>query len=131
LILFNTYAGTMAAAPAGIVQGIAGGALATAVTFLPSFVLVLAGAPYVSRLYANPWLRRALSGITAAVIGLIASLAALLASAVLWTERGMNYETVIVAVLSLVILTMKRVPAPYLIALGAVVGILRWALIGT
>ncbi len=130
LILFNTYAGAMAAAPGGVMHAIAGGALATAVTFLPSFVLVLAGAPYVSRLYANPWLRRALSGIAAAVIGLIASLAALLASTVLWTDRGMNYETVSVAVLSLAILATKRVPAPALIALGATVGALRWAVIG-
>ena len=130
LILFTAYAGTMAAAPAGIAQGIAGGVLATILTFLPSFVLVLAGAPYVSRLHANPWLRRALAGITAAVIGLIASLAALLGTAVLWTERGMNYETVIVAVLSLIILATKSVPAPFLIGLGAGVGVLRWALIG-
>lgn len=131
LILFTAYAGTLAAAPGGIAQGIIGGALATAVTFLPSFVLVLAGAPYVSRLHGNPWLRRALSGIIAAVIGLIGSLAALLVTAVLWTERGMNYETVIVAALSLIILATKRVPAPFLIGLGAAVGMLRWALIGS
>ncbi len=131
LILFTAYAGTMAAAPGGIAQGVIGGALATLVTFLPSFVLVLAGAPYVSRLHRNPWLRRALSGVIAAVIGLIASLAALLAATILWTERGMNYETVIVAVLSLIILSTKLMPAPYLIGLGAIVGALRWALIGS
>lgn len=131
LILFTAYAGTMAAAPGGIAQGIIGGALATLVTFLPSFVLVLAGAPYVSRLHGNPWLHRAISGVIAAVIGLIASLAALLATTILWTERGMNYETVIVAVLSLIMLSTKLLPAPYLIGLGAAVGVLRWALIGS
>ena len=77
LILFNTYAGTMAAVPGGLLQGILGGLLATTVTFLPSFVLVLAGAPYVGSLYGNRWLRRALAGVIAAVIGLVASLATL------------------------------------------------------
>ncbi|MGL5860105.1 MAG: chromate transporter, partial [Phycicoccus sp.] len=49
--------------------------LVTWVTFVPSFVLVLIGAPWVERLRGNASLAAALAGITAAVVGVIANLA--------------------------------------------------------
>jgi chromate transporter len=49
--------------------------LAVWVTFLPSFLFVFLGAPYVERLRHNQHLTAALTGITAAVVGVIASLA--------------------------------------------------------
>jgi chromate transporter len=52
--------------------------LTTWVTFVPSILLVVLGAPYVERLRANRSLSAALSGITAAVVGVIANLRALL-----------------------------------------------------
>jgi chromate transporter len=45
------------------------------VTFVPCFLWVLLGAPYVERLRSNTRLTAALTGITAAVVGVIASLA--------------------------------------------------------
>ncbi|MEO9323688.1 chromate efflux transporter [Nocardioides sp. C4-1] len=47
----------------------------TWVTFVPSFVFILLGAPYVERLRGHRGLTAALTGITAAVVGVIASLA--------------------------------------------------------
>ena len=49
--------------------------LASWATFLPSFVFILVGAPYVLRLSENQRLAAALAGITAAVVGVIGSLA--------------------------------------------------------
>ncbi len=49
--------------------------LTTWVTFVPCFVFILLGAPYVERLRGNRALASALTGITAAVVGVIASLA--------------------------------------------------------
>jgi chromate transporter len=49
--------------------------LTTWVTFVPCFVFVFVGAPYVERLRGNHALASALSGITAAVVGVIANLA--------------------------------------------------------
>jgi chromate transporter len=49
--------------------------LTTWVTFVPSIMFVLLGAPYVERLRSNRSLSAALSGITAAVVGVIANLA--------------------------------------------------------
>ncbi len=54
--------------------------LVTWVTFVPCFVFVLLGAPYVERLRSNRALAAALAGITAAVVGVIASLAVFFAS---------------------------------------------------
>ncbi|WP_109507656.1 chromate efflux transporter [Nocardioides speluncae] len=49
--------------------------LATWVTFVPCFLFILLGAPYVERLRHNRHLTAALAGITAAVVGVIANLA--------------------------------------------------------
>ena len=49
--------------------------LTTWVTFVPSILFVLLGAPYVEQLRGNRNLSAALSGITAAVVGVIANLA--------------------------------------------------------
>jgi chromate transporter len=48
--------------------------LVTWVTFVPSFLFVLLGAPYMERLRGNRALSAALTGITAAVVGVIANL---------------------------------------------------------
>ena len=49
--------------------------LTTWVTFVPSIMFVVLGAPYVERLRSNQSLSAALAGITAAVVGVIANLA--------------------------------------------------------
>ena len=49
--------------------------LVTWVTFVPCFVFIFVGAPYVERLRGNRALSSALTGITAAVVGVIANLA--------------------------------------------------------
>ena len=51
-----------------------GAMLTTWVTFVPCFVFIFLGAPYVERLRGNRSLSAALTGITAAVVGIIASL---------------------------------------------------------
>jgi len=57
------------------VAAILASALVTWVTFVPCFLWVLLGAPYVERLRDNQHLTAALTGITAAVVGVIANLA--------------------------------------------------------
>jgi chromate transporter len=57
------------------VAGVLGALLTVWVTFVPCFLFIFLGAPYVERLRNNLALSAALSGITAAVVGVIASLA--------------------------------------------------------
>ncbi|MEM1276696.1 MAG: chromate efflux transporter [Pseudomonadota bacterium] len=83
LILVNTYAGYFAgwSGPSSAATAALCGALATFYTFAPSFGLILAFAPAVERIHAIPWARRALAGVSAAVVGVIANLAIYLAEA--------------------------------------------------
>jgi len=52
-----------------------GALLTTWVTFVPSFLFIFLGAPYVERLRGNRALSASLAAITAAVVGVIANLA--------------------------------------------------------
>ena len=64
-------------APGGLdpwVAAVLASLLVTWVTFVPSFLFVLLGAPYMERLRGNRSLSAALTGITAAVVGVIANL---------------------------------------------------------
>ena len=60
--------------------------LTTWVTFVPCFLFVLLGAPYVEQLRNNRALSAALTGITAAIVGVIANLAVYFAANTLFTE---------------------------------------------
>jgi chromate transporter len=55
--------------------GLLGSVVTTWVTFAPSFLWIFLGAPYIEYLRGNRALSTALSGITAAVVGVIANLA--------------------------------------------------------
>jgi chromate transporter len=58
-----------------LVAGTLGGLLATWVTFAPCFMWIFLGAPFIERLRGNRSLSGALTGITAAVVGVVANLA--------------------------------------------------------
>ncbi len=60
--------------------------LTTWVTFVPCFMFIFLGAPYVERLRDNRALSAALTGITAAVVGVIASLAVFFALHALFAQ---------------------------------------------
>ncbi len=55
--------------------GIAGSVVATWVTFVPSFLWIFLGAPFIERLRDRPELTSALSTVTAAVVGVVLNLA--------------------------------------------------------
>lgn len=61
------------------VAGVVASLLVAWVTFVPSFLFIFIGAPYVERLRGNRHLAGALTGITASVVGVIAALALYLA----------------------------------------------------
>ncbi|MFD6419197.1 chromate efflux transporter [Streptomyces sp. NPDC060194] len=63
-----------------------GALLTTWVTFVPCFLFIFLGAPYIERLRGNRRISAALSGITAAVVGVIANLALYFAEHALFTD---------------------------------------------
>jgi chromate transporter len=70
------------------VAAVLGSLLVTWVTFVPSFLFVLLGAPYMERLRGNRALSAALTGITAAVVGVIANLAVYFAVHTLFADTS-------------------------------------------
>ena len=75
LILVNQFVGFMAAHQhGGWMLGLAGAAIALWMTFIPSFLFIFTGAPFIERLTHMPRLSGALAAITAAVVGVIANL---------------------------------------------------------
>jgi chromate transporter len=68
--------------------GAAGLLVATFFTFLPSFVFIFAGAPFVETTHGNLKFSAPLAGITAAVVGVVLNLALFFAWHVLWPQGG-------------------------------------------
>jgi len=67
-----------------VLAGIAGASVATFFTFLPSFIFILAGAPLVESTHGDLKFTAPLTGITAAVVGVVLNLALFFGWHVVW-----------------------------------------------
>ena len=102
LIMVTEFVGFLAAfrLPGGldpVVAGVLGAVVTVWATFAPCFLFVFLGAPFVERLRGNRPLGSALAGVTAAVVGVIASLALSFGASVLFerTTSTHPFSTVI------------------------------------
>lgn len=106
-----------------LTAGIIGSVLTTWVTFVPSFLWIFLGAPYIEYLRGNRSINTALSGITAAVVGVILNLA-------LWFCLHTLFGTVTATQrwgMHLLIPTWSTVEVASLcIAVGALIALLRF-----
>ena len=122
---FGFMAGWQAPAPLSPPWGaVLAALLATWATFLPSFVFIFLGAPHLERLRANPRLAGAMAGITAAVVGVIASLAVTFGHAVLFPAgvAAPDWTAVGITVVALLVLLRTRLDLLWVIAGGALAG---------
>ena len=94
------------------------------VTFVPSFLFVLAGAPFVERLADSPRARTVLETVTAAVIGVIANLAAWFAAGVFAPGQPVVLSAVLAGV-ALWLLMGRGWTVPAVVGLAAAAGLLR------
>ncbi|MCU0977041.1 MAG: chromate efflux transporter [Steroidobacteraceae bacterium] len=103
--------------------------LAAWATFLPSFVFIFLGAPHLAKLQANPRLAGAMAGITAAVVGVIASLAVSFGRAVLLPggAEAPAWGAIAIALAALALLLRTRLDVLWVIAGGALAGLLLGA----
>lgn len=91
LILVTQFVGTLAGAQAGGWPMALVAAFTTLwATFLPCYLWIFTGGPFVERLTTAPRLQAALTGITAAVLGVIAKLS-------LWFAFHILFETTVTA----------------------------------
>jgi chromate transporter len=103
-------------------NGVLGALITTYTTFLPSFALVLSAAPWVERIGEAPRLRAALTGVTAAVVGVIGSLATVFGASVLVEGGRPDPAALVIAVAALAAMRRWPVPIPLLVIAGGVIG---------
>lgn len=122
LILVTQFVGTLAAhAEGGWPLALAGAAVTLWATFVPCFLWIFAGAPHIERISTMPRLSGALTGITAAVVGVIANLSIWFALHVLFAEVSRQVAGPIVL--------WVPDPAtldPRVLGLSAVAGLMIW-----
>ena len=71
-----------------LLAGLIGSLVATYFTFLPSFLFILLGGPYIEKIKGNKKLSATLSAITASVVGVVLNLAVWFGIHVLFPEAG-------------------------------------------
>jgi chromate transporter len=112
-----------------LTAGILGALITTYVTFLPCFFFIFAGAPFIEAMADNQKIQAALTGVTAAVVGVILNLAVWFGYKVILPDAGFDGFALVSAVASLVLLQKVHFPIQYLVPIGALAGIV-WQMIG-
>jgi len=109
-----------------LIAGIAGASIATLFTFLPSFLFILIGGPAVEATRHDIKFTAPLTGITAAVVGVIINLAVYFTDHVLW-PRGLSGDfewfSALVGILALAALFRFKIGIIPVIAACAVAGL--------
>lgn len=122
------FAGWNAGYPTPFVAATLGAFIATYATFLPSIVMILAGAPYIEQIARVKSAAAALGAITAAVVGVILSLTVFLAKNVIVVDGKPDWLNVAVALATFGVLLKFNPRLHWLVAAGAVFGLARMAL---
>jgi chromate transporter len=131
LIMVTQFVGFMGAyrAPGALdplVAGTLGGLLTTWVTFVPCFLWIFLGAPFMETLRNNKALSAALSAITAAIVGVILNLAVWFALHVLFGE--LHQVRTLGMVIDVPVLSTVNVPS-LILTLAAAIAVF-WLKIG-
>jgi len=105
---------------------IVGSLVATYFTFLPSFLFIFLGAPYIEKLRGNEKLSAALSSITAAVVGVVLNLAVWFGTHVLFPEGAVfNIFGAAVGVVSFITIQFFGLSIMLVILAAGAVGLLK------
>jgi chromate transporter len=107
-------------------SAITGALVTTYTTFLPCFLFIFIGAPYIEVLRGNRNLTAALSGITAAVVGVILNLALVFGAAVIWPRglaNGTNWFAAVMSVAAFIALYRFKIDVLWVILAGGVIGL--------
>ena len=121
LVTTATFVGYLLGNRSGPAQAALGAATATAAIILPGLVLVAIVNPWIPRLRRWPWAARFLDAVSAASIGLMASVTVALAHTTL-AVRPIDWRNWAIALASAVVLLVWRVPAAWIVLGGALVG---------
>ena len=135
LIMVLQFVGFMAGwnHPEGMSQtasAVTAALVTTYATFLPCFFFIFLGAPYIEVLRGNKNLTAALSGITAAVVGVVLNLALVFGAAVIWPQgfaSRPDWFAAALSVLAFLALYRFKVDVLWVVLAGGVCGLV-WGL---
>jgi len=147
LILVTEFTGFVAGfKEGGMILGLIAAALTLWVTFVPCFLWIFTGAPYLQWITEQPRLSQALSSITAAVVGVILNLSVWFALHVLfnrvtliemgplklWTPEltSLNFPVLLLTVACAVALFLLNWSVLRILSLAAIAGIILMAIPG-
>jgi chromate transporter len=105
-----------------ILGGLPGAMLATLGIFLPSFIFVAISNPFIPKIRSSARAGALLDGVNVASLGLMAAVTWMLARSSLT-----DIFTVLLAIVCFVLLVRFKVNSTWLIAGGAIIGLLAWA----
>lgn len=102
--------------------------LTTYATFLPSFFFIFIGAPYIEKLRHNRNISSALSGVTAAVVGVILNLALYFGWTVIFPQANIDFFALFLTVLSFIALYFLKFDVLLIIIIGGLCGLANYFL---
>lgn len=109
-----------------LVGGILGSLVASYFTFLPCFLFIFLGGPYIEKFRGNKKLTGALSSITAAVVGVVLNLATWFGMHVLFSpDMGVNWFAAIVGLGSFIAIHWGKLNIITVILIPGGVGLVR------
>ena len=137
LIMVLQFVGFMAAwnNPGGMNQtasAITGALITTYVTFLPCFLFIFIGAPYIEVLRGNKNLTGALSGVTAAVVGVVLNLALVFGAAVILPNGfagGVDWFAAVMSIAAFIALYKFKANVLWVVLAGGLIGLIRMFLL--
>lgn len=110
-----------------LAAGVLGALITTYATFLPCFFFIFAGAPFIEAMAGNRKLQAALTGVTAAVVGVILNLAVWFGLKVILPGGTIDWFSLLSAMLALLLLQKYHWQVHYLVPAGAAAGVI-WRL---
>ena len=106
-----------------LASGVAGACVATAFTFLPSFVFIFAGGPLVEATRGRLGFTGPLAAISATVVGVIIHLAIFFAGHVLWRDQNVDLAALGLTLLAGVLLIGRRWNVLAVLGISAMLGL--------
>ncbi|HYH84484.1 MAG TPA: chromate efflux transporter [Pyrinomonadaceae bacterium] len=109
-------------------SAVTGALVATYCTFLPCFIFIFVGAPYIEVLRGNRNLTGALNGVTASVVGVILNLALVFGAAVIWPQSfagGTDWFAAALSVAAFVALYRFKADVLWVVLTGGLIGLAR------
>ena len=126
MVNLATYVGSSQA-------GVLGAAIATLMSILPAFLIIVLVTKIMDRFMKNPWVKAAMDGLKPCVMGIILATGAYMVVSNLFAEtvfdlRALIVTAILAGCLLVAKLLKKKISGILLIAISAVVGMVVYAL---